>query len=187
MLPCFPSSNYSNRNRLQAEVASPHPPHCLRPERALQGRLFGLFDPSGISRRPGATRASGRLTTAVARADVCAPMPSRPAHLAKRATDPPFCIRIERPRKKSPAVSEAQARRCTMPQSRPRDAPRVAVRPLLRKRRILQVLQWPRERDGAKNGAKKGPEKKRFRGSLKKVNIFVYMIILLNLFKIKKY
>jgi hypothetical protein len=158
MLPCQVPTTVTvtaSKPRKQA----PPPPHCLRPGRALQGRFFGPFNPLGIARHPGATGAAGRLTTAVARADVCAPMPasSRPAHLAKRATDPPCCIRIGMPREKSPAVSEAQARRCTMPQSRPGDAPRAAVRPLLRKRRILQVLQSSREKDGAKNGAKKGP------------------------------
>ena len=61
MLPCFPSSNDRNGNRLQAEV----------------------------------------------------PASSRYAHLAKRATDPPFCIRIGRPKTKSLAVSESQTRRCT--------------------------------------------------------------------------
>ncbi len=153
------------------------PPLCLRPGRALQGRLFCLFDPSGISRRPGATRSAGRLTTAVARADVCAPMPasSRPASLAERASEITYSICIRRLRKKEAAISEAQAHRCTMPQSRPRDAPRAALRPLLRKRRILQVLQSPREKDGAKSGAKKRPEKKRYLGLFRKVNIFVYI------------
>jgi hypothetical protein len=168
MLPCFPSSNDRNRHRLQAEVASPPSPSLFATWASLQGRFFGLFDPLGILRRPRATRTAGRLTTAVARADVCAPMPasSRCASFAQRATDPPFFKCTRRQKKKEAAISEAQARRCTMPQSRPRDAPRAALRPLLRKRRILQVLQSPRERDGAKNGAKKGPEKKRFRGSL---------------------
>ena len=162
----------ASKPRLQA----PPPPHCLRPGRAVQGRFFGLFDPSGLSRCPGATRAAGRETTALARADVCAPMPasSRPAPLEQRATDPLFCSCTWSPRKKSPAVSEAQSRRCTMPQSRPRDAPRAALRPLFRKRRILQVLQSPREKDGAKNGAKKGPEKKRFRGSIRNSNFYIY-------------
>ncbi len=148
----------ASKPRLQA----PPPPHCLRPGRAVQGRFFGLFDPSGVARPPGATRAAWRLTTAVARADVCAPMPASPrcASLAQRVTDPPFLKCTRRQIKKEAASFEAQARRCTMPQSRPRDAPRAAVRPLLRKRRILQVLQSPRERDGAKKWAIKGPEKK---------------------------
>ncbi len=133
-------------------------------------------DPYAKARRPGATRAAGRLTTAVARADVRAPMPasSRPGHLAKRATDPPFFQCTRRQKKKEAAISEAQARRCTKAQSRPRDAPRAALRPLLRKRRILQVLQSPREEDGAKSGAKKGPEKKRYLGLLEKL-IFLFI------------
>jgi hypothetical protein len=163
MLPCFPRSNNRNRHppggRLQAEGAPPPPfPPCLRPGSALQGRAFGLLHPLGIAGRPEATRAAGRLTTAVARADVCAPMPAsfRCASLAYRATDPPFfkCIRWQI--KKEAVTFEAQARRCTMAQSRPRDAPRAALRPLLRKRRILQVLLSPRERDGAKKLAIKG-------------------------------
>jgi hypothetical protein len=162
---------------LKPRWQAPPPPHCLRPGRALQGRFFGLFDPSGIVRRPGATRAAGRLTTAVALANVCAPMPasSRCASLAQRATDAPFFKCTRQQIKKEAAIFEAQARRCTMPQSRPRDAPRAALRPLLRKRRILQVLQSPREKDGAKSGAKKRPEKKRYLGLFRKVNIFVYM------------
>jgi hypothetical protein len=159
------------------EVASPPSPSLFATWASLQGRFFGLFDPLGILRRPRATRTAGRLTTAVARADVCAPMPasSRCASFAQRATDPPFFKCTRRQKKKEAAISEAQARRCTMPQSRPRDAPRAALRPLLRKRRILQVLQSPRERDGAKNGAKKGPEKKRFRGCIKKTG-FLFIL-----------
>ena len=70
--------------------------------------------------------------------------------------------------------SEALARRCTMSQSRPYDAPRAALRPLLRKRRILQVLQSAIQEDGAKSGAKKGPEKKRFRGLFRKLDFYIY-------------